>query len=57
MILKAPKAPQGRNTVEPGDGIQPGFLRVGQHPFCRQMAPTIKADGGDRQWVVVEVRE
>ena len=55
MILKAPKAPQGRIRVEPGDGIAGYFLRNGQHPYCRGLSPTIP--NCRVPWVVVEGTE
>jgi hypothetical protein len=55
MILKAPKAPQGRITVEAGDGIAGYFLRNGQHPYCRGLAPTIP--NCRVPWVAVEAHK
>lgn len=53
LILKAPLAPNGHITVHEGDGILGNFLRVGYHPYCEGVAPTVMVTSGRFSWVVV----
>lgn len=51
--LAAPKARRGYIEVEEGDGIAANFLRFGQHPYCKGIAPTILTVSDRWTWVVV----